>query len=132
MMSQLEDYLIDNIAAVEETQEIILSERLRDFKFKIRPIDGQYFSKVKTEHRKLKKKQVIFDEAGFNEKIILKGCVEPNFSDVNFIEKAGCKTPSELIYTVLKAGEIVDLANQITNLSGFEDDMDELVEEAKN
>ena len=131
-MSQLMDYLIDNCQRVDEIDEIVLSERLKGYKFKIKPVDGKEFSKIKASCRKVKKKEVIFDDTAYNEKIIIKGCVEPNFSDTTAIEKAGCKTPGDLINKVLKAGEITDLVNAITKLSGFDEDADELVEEAKN
>lgn len=131
-MGQLMDFLIDNCEAVDEIDEITLSERLKAHKFKIKPIDGKEFNKIKASCRKVKKKEVIFDDTAFNEKIILKGCIEPNFSDTEAIEKAKCKTPGDLINKVLKAGEVTDLANKITKLSGFDEDTDELVEEAKN
>lgn len=131
-MSNLMDFLIDNCKVVDETEEIILSERLKDCKFNIKPISGKDFNKIKTDCRTVKKKQIIFDDAAFNEKLIIKCCIEPNFSDVSSIEKAGCKTPGDLINKVLKAGEITDLANAITKLSGFDEDTEEIVEEAKN
>lgn len=133
-MSTLKDFLIDDINAIEDIHEITINNRLKDFKFKIKPISRKDFNKYKSECRKVKKKQIIFDDTAFDEKVILKGCVEPNFADTEFIEKAGCKTPGELINKVLKAGEIQDLVNEITILSGFDDDddMEELVEEAKN
>lgn len=132
MMSDLINYLIDQANAVDEITEVTLSERLKDLKFKIKPIDGKTFNKIKTECRTVKKKQVIFDDAKFSEQIIQKCCVEPNFNDANAIEKAGCKTPGELINKVLRAGEIQNLTNEITALSGFDEEPEELVEEAKN
>lgn len=131
-MSSIMDFLIDNLKATEETEEIILSERLKECKFKIKPISGKEFNKLKTECRSVKKKQVIFDDAKFNEMLIVKCSVEPNFTETQAIEKAGVKTPSELINKVLKAGEITDLANAITKLSGFDEDPEEIVDEAKN
>lgn len=131
-MGQLMDFLIDNCSVVDEAEELILSERLKEHKFKIKPISGKEFNKLKAECRKLKKKELLFDDVSYNEKVIIKGCIEPNFSDIAFIEKAGCKTPGDLINKVLKAGEITDLVNAISKLSGFDEDTEELVEEAKN
>jgi len=62
----------------------------------------------------------------------MKCCIEPNFNDMQSIEKAGVRTPGEFINKVLKAGEIIDLSNAITEISGFDQDTDEIVEEAKN
>lgn len=126
------DYLIDNVAVTEETEEITLPGRLQDKKFVIRPVSGKDFYKWKQECRTIKKKTVTFDDARFNELLITKCCVDPNFNDEAAIAKAGCKTPADLINKVLLAGEITDLANAITAISGFDADPDELVEEAKN
>lgn len=131
-MSDLMDFLIENENVTEEVDEITLSERLKDYKFKIKPISGNQFHKLKAECRTVRKKKVFFDDAAFNEKLILKCCVEPNFSDEDSIQKAKVHTPNELINKVLKAGEITDLANAITTLSGFDQEPEEVVEEAKN
>lgn len=131
-MSTLRDFLIDDMKSTEEVEEVILSERLKDYKFKIKPISRKDFNKFKTECRTVKKNKVTFDDTAFDERVILKSCVEPNFNDAEFIEQAGCKTPGDLINKVLKAGEIQDLVNKISEISGFEEDVEELVEEAKN
>jgi len=130
-MSNLMDYLIENENVTDDIEEISLSERLKNFKFKIKPISGKEFHKLKSECRTIRKKNVNFDDAAFNEKLILKCCVEPNFSDESAIEKVKVHTPEDLINKVLKAGEITDLANAITNLSGFDEEPHQVVEEAK-
>ncbi|HBB28269.1 MAG TPA: hypothetical protein DC000_03295 [Clostridiales bacterium] len=132
-MGNIVDFLVDNMEATSEVKELQLSERLKDFKFKIKPVNGKDFNKFKESCRTVKKKTVTFDDAKFNELLILKSCVEPNFNDTQFIEKAGAKTPEELINKVLKAGEIQELTNAITELSGFDQEgIDEASEEAKN
>lgn len=131
-MSDLMNYLLENVNVTEEIEEVKLGGRLKDFNFKIKPINGKDFNKFKEECRTIKKKKVTFDDAKFNELVITKCCIEPNFNDIQAIEKAGVKTPGEFINKVLKAGEIVDLSNAITELSGFDQDTDDIVEEAKN
>lgn len=131
-MSNLMDYLLENESEIQEIEEITLSERLKEFKFKIKPISGKEFHKLKAECRSVRKKVISFDDATFNEKLILKCCVEPNFSNEESIQKAGVHTPNDLINKLLKAGEITDLANAITALSGFDEEPEKAVEEAKN
>ena len=58
--------------------------------------------------------------------------IEPNFKDADSIKKAGCQSPEQFLYKSLLAGEIAELAQQISALSGFDADMEEMVEEAKN
>ncbi len=131
-MSDLMNYLIDNISATEEIEEVSLPGRLSNFTFRIKPAGHKELNKWREDCRTVKKKRVYFDDARFNELIITKCCVEPNFNDEGSIQKANCKTPSDMINKLLKAGEIQDLANEIMELSGFDADPDELVEEAKN
>lgn len=131
-MSKLMDFLIDNENVTDEIEEITLCERLKDFKFKIKPISGKDFHKLKAECRTVKKKKVYFDDASFNEKLIIKCCIDPNFSDEVAIQKAKVHTPSDLINKVLKAGEITDLANEIVKISGFDEEPEDIIEEAKN
>jgi hypothetical protein len=63
---------------------------------------------------------------------VLNHTIEPNFKDADSIKKAGCQSPEQFLYRSLLAGEIAELAQQISALSGFDKDMEETVEEAKN
>ena len=79
-----------------------------------------------------KKRKVEFDSKTFNELVVLNHTLVPNFRDAESIKKAGCRTPEQFLYKSLLAGEISELAQEISALSGFDKDMDEEVEEAKN
>lgn len=131
-MSKLLEFLVQN-PVDNVTEEIIVSARLKEFPFKIKAMTGQEFS----EYQKLatafgKKKKVSFDTATFNEQVVLNHTVEPNFRDAESIKSAGCLTPEQFMYRSLLAGEISELANKISVLSGFDSDIEESVEEAKN
>ena len=131
-MSKLLEFLVQN-PVDNVTEEIIVSTRLKEFPFKIKAMTGQEFS----EYQKLatafgKKKKVSFDTATFNEQVVLHHTVEPNFRDAESIKAAGCLTPEQFLYRSLLAGEISELANKISVLSGFDSDIEESIEEAKN
>jgi hypothetical protein len=131
-MSKLLEFLIEN-PVDNVTEEIIISQRLKNFPFKIKAMTGQEFS----DYQKLatafgKKKKISFDSSKFNEQVVLNHTVEPNFRDAEGIKAAGCLTPEQFLYRSLLAGEISELANRISVLSGFDTDIDEAVEEAKN
>ena len=79
-----------------------------------------------------KNKKVEFDSKAFNEQVVLNHTVEPNFRDAEAIKKAGCLTPEQFLYRSLLAGEIAELAEKISALSGFDADIEATVEEAKN
>jgi len=131
-MTTLLDFLADNpVDAL--TFEVVLSDRLKDFKFKIRPISGKEFAKYSKECRKIGKKgKVDFDSDRFNMLVILNHTIEPDFRNVKALDKAKCQTPEDFINKTLLAGEIAELSQQITARSGFDQDVSELVEEVKN
>lgn len=131
-MSTLQNFLLEN-QINDVTSQILVSPRLRGNPFTIRAMTGKEFNEYQQAATKIHKGQrVDFNSALFREKVIINHTVEPNFKDADFIKKAGCVTPEQLLNKVLLAGEIAELSNQISILSGFDTDMDEMVEEAKN
>lgn len=132
MAMSLQDFLIQN--SVEGiTKEFVLSQRLKNFKFKIKPMTGAEFNQYQQLATKMSRhNKVEFDSKKFNEASIINHTVEPNFKDAESIKKAGCKTAEEFLNKCLLAGEQVDLAGEISKLSGFDQDINELREEAKN
>lgn len=122
------DYLMENAETVNKTVEIELQGRLKERKFVIKPVAAKDFHKWSQECRTITKKRVFFDEYKFDEQLITKCCVEPNFCDEALITKAGCKTPGDLINKLLRAGEVKDLASAIVRISGFNEDPDDIVE----
>ena len=131
-MSTLQDFLIENqIGDVKD--EIIVSPRLKGRPFSIRAMTGDEFNSYQKAATKVHKgKRVDFDNARFQEMVIINHTTEPNFRDAEFIKRAGCATPGQLLNKVLLAGEMAELSSKITELSGFDVELDEMVEEAKN
>lgn len=132
-MSTLTQFLIENpVDGV--TNEVIISERLAKFPFKITAMTGDQFGDYQSRAAQPAKgkQKVKLDTKLFQQLIVLNHTVEPNFKDAETIKKAGCTSPEQFLYQSLLAGEIVELANQISILSGFNQDLDDLVDEAKN
>ena len=121
---------VDNLTA-----EVYVSERFKaaGFKFKIKAMSGKEFNTYQKQAMAVgRHKKIAFDSALFNELVVLNHCVVPNFKDASEIKAVGCNSPEEYLYTRLLAGEISELANQISVLSGFDSDLDSMVEEVKN
>ena len=121
---------VDNITA-----EVYISERFKKagLAFKIKAMNGQEFNSYQKQATAVgRHKKVNFDSALFNELVVLNHTVEPNFKDANLLAKMNCVTPEQFLYSRLKAGEIAELATQISTLSGFDSDQASLVEEVKN
>lgn len=131
-MSNLMQFLIDN-PVDNLTDEVIVSARLAKFPFKIKGMTGPEFSEYQKLSTKISRhKKVEFDSKTFNELVVLNHTLEPNFRDAESIKKAGCQSPEQFLYKSLLAGEIAELSQQISSLSGFDRDMEDTVEEAKN
>lgn len=131
-MATLLDFLIDNpVDDLEE--ELVVSKRLENFPFKIRAMTGPEFSDYQKAAMKIgRHRKVEFNTTKFNELVVLNHTVVPNFKDAESLKKANCKTPEEFLYKSLLAGEISELASRISTLSGFDQSLDEVVDEAKN
>ncbi|HFD2064473.1 TPA: phage portal protein [Clostridium perfringens] len=135
-MSKLMDFLVNN--TVENlTEEVVISDRFKVdgeiLKFKIKAVTPDEFSDLQKQCTKIGKKgKMNFDSKMFNEQLIVNYTVEPNFKEAEAIKKAGCITPEQLLNKTLLAGEVATLVEQISTLSGFDKDLEELREEAKN
>lgn len=129
-MNELDMFLaLPDVADIEE--EVFISDRLP--KFKIKPMTVEQHKEYQNRCKgKLKKNGMDFDTAKFNILLVTGQTVYPDFNNAELLKKANCTTASEFLNKKLKAGEISELADKIIELSGFENDINEDVEEAKN
>lgn len=129
-MSKLKDFLsLPDVSAM--TEEIYINERLGTFT--IKPMTERQCSNYRNRCKgKVNKQGMDFDGGKFNLLIITGQTVDPDFSDAEFLSESGCSTASEFISKKFLAGEIADIAEKITKASGFDSDINEDVEEAKN
>ena len=131
-MSTLSQFLVQN--PVENlTAQVVVSNRLAEFPFTVKAMTNPEFS----EYQKLsttanRHGKVDFNARRFNELVVINQTLEPNFKDAELLKQAGCTTPEQFLNKSLLAGEVAELAQQISILSGFDRDMGEVVEEAKN
>ena len=117
-MNKLEDFLsLPDVDTIEE--EVFVSERLGKFKVKAMSADehAEYQARCKG---KINKKGMDFDTSKFQLLICAGQTLEPNFNNAEFLKKK------------LKAGEIAELSQKICRISGFETDINEDIQEAKN
>lgn len=131
-MGSLLDFLVEN-PINDITEEIVVSQRLSKFRFTIKGMTGPEFTEYQTAATAIgRHKKVQFNSKLFNELVVINHTVEPNFRDAEAIKKAKCTTPEQFLYKSLLAGEIQELADRISSLSGFDKDLDETIDEAKN
>lgn len=129
-MNDLEMFLnLPDVDSIEE--EVFVSDRLG--KFKVRPMTAEEHGEYTRRSRgKIDKKGVDFDSGKFNLLIVAGQTVYPDFSNAELLKKANCATPMDFIKRKLKAGEVAELAQKICEISGFDSDINEDIEEAKN
>lgn len=125
-------------AVVSEKKEIVISKRFLDdngnpVTFKIQALTQEENEKlvkqstrsVKANGRTVEK----LDTAEFTRRLVVAGTVEPDFSSKEMCDAYGVLDPLCVPAKMLLAGEFSRLAQEITELSGFENDIGE---EAKN
>lgn len=141
---EFEDIKDDNIMTLEDflathtvenlTEDIILNERLKDFKFTIG-------SMTRDELERYQKLCIIRDKKGnvirqdsmkFSELVIVNHLLYPNFKSAEFLQKIGVNTPSQGLSKVLKVGEITALSEKIMKFNGFDEDFEDIRTKAKN
>lgn len=123
-----------------ENKEVIVSPRFKDEEgnvvpFKIRALtqrDNNEISKRCSRSVKSPDGQMVkeLDPIAYQMNIVLCGTVEPLFSSKEICDHFGSPDPLYAIENMLTAGEFAKLANEISNLSGFNNDA--MAIEAKN
>lgn len=125
----LEDFLLEGI---KMTDKVRISDRI-PFEFEIEAMSNETYDRLQKQFTTFKKKgRMDFDSTGFNIATILECCKKPNFKDAEFVKKAGVISPQDAVRKLLLPGEVVNLASAIQSLSGFDKDLEELKDEAKN
>ena len=121
----------------EKPKELLVRVSTRiPYDFKIRPLTLEEHKAFQKKASKIKisgkKREVSFDQMEYYIDSVLACCLEPNFNDSSNVKKAGCVTPEMLLSKLLLPGEIITLGSKITDISGFEEDINDDIEEAKN
>lgn len=129
-MSNMIDFLsLPDVDSIIE--EIYINDRIGTFKIKAMT-NAQWESYRARCKGKMKKDGVNFDNEKFNNLVLSGHVTEPNFTDAAMLAKANCSTAAEFISKKILPGEINEIVARIVKLSGFDDDINEDVEEAKN
>lgn len=133
MPVSLIDFLCAN-PVQDETEQVVISERLKDFAFEIGAMDKKQYDGyinqcvIKDGKGKVVKQNI----ALFNELVVINHCLYPDFRSTEFVQKTGAMTPGQALYKVLKLGEVEKLADCILKFNGFDRDFETLRKKAKN
>lgn len=132
-MTELQLFLMEN-PVDNITDKVKLGGRLKNFEFEIKPMNNNDMTRyqklcIKNPNSSKKKE---FDVQKFNELVVINNVINPNFKDPEWMKSAGVLTSEALVNKVLLAGEIAELSEKISELSGFNSDTEDLEEEIKN
>lgn len=129
-MKSLEEFLaLPDVETIEE--EVFVSKRLG--KFKVKAMTADEFSNYQKRARgKINKDGIDFDATKFNMLLVAGQTIEPDFSNAELLKKANCSTAADFIKKKLLPGEISELGTKIQEISGFDTDLKEDIDEAKN
>lgn len=129
-MSRLEEFI--NFQDVEQMEtDVYVNERLGTFK--VKPLSVTKHNEFRQRCMTRNKKGEISTDLGkFNLLVISNQVKDPDFSNAEFLQKVNCSNAREFIERKLLSGEIMEIASKILEISGFDNDISEKVEEAKN
>ena len=129
-MNSLEQFLalpdVDNIV-----EEVFVSKRIGTVKVKAMT-QREFRDYQRKAQGKLNKNGVDFDVSKFNLAMVAGQTVEPDFSNAELLKKCNCIDAEQLITKKLLAGEIAELSKKIQEISGFDNEIEDDLEEAKN
>ena len=92
------------------------------FKVTCKAIDGERYADIQRSAIDLNKKGALRNINLYEMQVLtlIEGVVEPSMKDERLLGYFGVVTPKELVKKLFLAGEIAELSNVITELSGYE------------
>lgn len=97
------------------------------FKVTCKAIDGERYADIQRSAIDLNKRGGLRNINLYEMQVltVIDGVVEPSLKDERLLGYFGCVTPKELVKKLFLAGEIAELSNVITELSGYDKSEDE-------
>lgn len=135
--TSISDFLAENVAPAQETKEI----KFKRFKsaFKVKSLTGEDVNRLRREatkrvlNRKTHQYENETDQNEFISKVVAESVAVPDLLNEKLQRSYGViGDPEKLLGAMLSAGEYSVLANEVTELSHLDGDMNALVDEAKN
>lgn len=122
----------------EENKKVIVTKRYLDEEgnpvpFEIRAITQAENKKLMKKHTKRDKRGIeVFNRAEYMAEFVASAVVFPDLNNAELQSDKKCLGAVALLEKILLTGEYTELANQVQILSGFDEDINKDIEEAKN
>lgn len=96
--------------------------------FTCQALDGEVWNDIQRKSIDISKKGNLKDVRVFEMHLMtcVEGIIDPDLKDKKLLEHYGVATPKDLLKKILLPGEIADLNNVISELSGYETDDDDI------
>ena len=121
-----------------ENKEVIVSNRFQEdgkpVPFVIKPISEKENEQLLRKHTKKDKKtgQEVLDRTAYSHALVAAAVVYPDLKNAELQKAYGVLGEAELLSAMLTVGEFAKLSQAVTELSGLDEDINDLIEEAKN
>lgn len=139
-MSTLQAFFAQN-ASSELTEDVFISDRFKDeegavIPWKLRSMtEGENESIRKSSQRKVRDKGTVSIDTNTDEylaKLAVASVVFPDLKDAELQKSYGVFGADQLIKRMLLPGEYATLVQKVQEINGFDKDINELADEAKN
>ena len=120
-----------------ENKEVIISDRFQEngepVPFVIRPITQAENEELMKKHRKVDKNGIeVFNRIQYQQELTATAVVDPPLNNAELQKHYGVLGAPKLLSTMLYAGEYATLLEEVQKLSGFDTNINDDIEEAKN
>ena len=140
-MSGLNAFLSQNAIQMENEKHVI-SDRFKDENGKTIPWEIRYMTESESSSirkqftKKIKNKNGTIttdtDIEGYIARVVVECIIHPNLKDAKLQESYGVMGAESLAKKMLKTGEYSKLVEIVQEVNGFDEDMNEIVDKAKN
>jgi hypothetical protein len=123
---------------VPQNEKVVVSKRFvengKPVEWEIRPITQEENDLLMKKHTRRDKKTgaETFDRQGYINELVASAVVYPDLKNAELQKAYGVLGEVDLLKKMLLIGEFAVLAQKVQELAGLDEDINELVEEAKN
>ena len=126
-----------------QTHKLAVSQRIKDAKdqpieWTIRPINGDELEQLrmdcteKIRNKKTGKLESRLNQELLSKKLLVSAIVEPNPKDEQLLQNYKVVSPEDVLGKMLLFGELTHLTLFVNEISGFDVDLDDVVDDLKN
>ncbi|MMZ47252.1 Phage XkdN-like protein [compost metagenome] len=140
-MSNFSAFFVEN-AAVDVTEEVVVSDRFKDDEGKPIPWKIQGISEAENKAIRKSSTKMVKAKGGaklpeidpdeYTTKLVIATVVYPNLKDAELQKNYGVMGAENLLNKMLLAGEFATLWDHVQTLNGYDRDINEVMEETKN